>query len=503
MADIMLKKLRKLEANMICPNCGTRAQAGIGFGNVCVKFKTFICDSCKTSHQAISHRVKSITMSNWTSDEVNELTDQRGGGNNAALHIWLQNSPPVGQRYSGGKRPQSGDNIDIFKKFIADCYELGRFKSSTPYIPPIVQGTNIDTSSTKILPSSTKILPSSNKILPSSAKSSKSSECIDSLIHYDEDNSGRAINLPLHNDTLQQLGFFEYGGLKVDETPPCSPEKTTSFANSISDFDPFGQSNGSYTNSVAAISSLNAAAVIDPFADTPSGDLFFGMSPPKKAVNNPTSAFPFVAPGPLATTEFSAFTTQPPAPVADPFGGASVLLQPTVLHQPNPSSILPTPVPAPIAAPALASSSSTLPMKPLNNSFYPAAMNYSAQPSWGGMIPPPAPGPGPMNMNAMNGFYSTGNNAMNMNMNTSWSAAPTPFYTPQPTYNSSGLSISQMNIPAAGYRGEQNMGGRPMATVGRSVPPPPQQQQQQHMNDSFNFVAGAIRSQLDSTSNKF
>ena len=65
-----------------------------------LKVSIIICDypSGKTSHQAISHRVKSITMSNWTSEEVNELTDQKGGGNNAALHNWLQNSPPIGQR---------------------------------------------------------------------------------------------------------------------------------------------------------------------------------------------------------------------------------------------------------------------------------------------------------------------------------------------------------------------------------------------------------------------
>eukprot|EP01031_Cornospumella_fuschlensis_P035316 gene35316-42793_t len=50
-ADNRLKKLRKAEGNMTCPNCGTKAQSGIGFGNVCVKFKTFICDACKTSHQ--------------------------------------------------------------------------------------------------------------------------------------------------------------------------------------------------------------------------------------------------------------------------------------------------------------------------------------------------------------------------------------------------------------------------------------------------------------------
>ena len=369
---------------------------------------------------------------------------------------------------------------------------MGRFKSSTPYIPPLVQGTNIDTSSAKIQSSSAKIQSSSTKIQSSSAKTSTSSQSTDNLIHYEEDYSGQAINRPLHNDTLQELGFFEYGGLKVDDSPPCSPEKTASYANTISDFDPFGQSNGSYTNSVTA-ASMNVAAVIDPFADTPSQDLFFGMSPPKKAATNPSSAFPFIASVTPAITEFSAFSTQPPQPVvADPFGGTSVLLQPTVLHQSNPTTILPTP--APIAAPALASSSSAAaaPMKPFNSSFYPAAMNYSAQPSWGGMIPPPAPGPG----GPMNGFYSTGNNNA-MNMNTSWNSAPTPFNPPvQSAYNSSGLSISQMNMPAPGYRGEQNLGGRPMTNVGgRSV--------QQPANDSFNFVAGAIRSQLDSTSNKF
>ncbi len=46
-AENILKKLRKLETNMTCPNCGTPAQAGVGFGNVCVKFKTFVCDLCK------------------------------------------------------------------------------------------------------------------------------------------------------------------------------------------------------------------------------------------------------------------------------------------------------------------------------------------------------------------------------------------------------------------------------------------------------------------------
>jgi hypothetical protein len=90
---------------------------------------------CKTSHQAISHRVKSASMSTWTMDEVHELTNERSGGNDAARHVWLLNAPPYGQRYNGGTRPKSGDRIDIFKQFVVDCYEYGKFKASSAYDP--------------------------------------------------------------------------------------------------------------------------------------------------------------------------------------------------------------------------------------------------------------------------------------------------------------------------------------------------------------------------------
>ena len=54
-----------------------------------MKFQTFVCNNCKTSHQAYSHRVKSATMSNWTGDEVNKLRAKNGGGNAAARRVWL------------------------------------------------------------------------------------------------------------------------------------------------------------------------------------------------------------------------------------------------------------------------------------------------------------------------------------------------------------------------------------------------------------------------------
>jgi hypothetical protein len=89
MAENLLKKVRKYDENKICPNCGTPAPTGLGFGNVCMKFKTFVCDNCKTSHQAISHRCKSVSMSEWTLEEVHSLTTPKGGGNAVAMATWL------------------------------------------------------------------------------------------------------------------------------------------------------------------------------------------------------------------------------------------------------------------------------------------------------------------------------------------------------------------------------------------------------------------------------
>ena len=130
---------------MICPNCGTPAQPGIGFGNICVKFKTFICDLCKTSHQAISHRVKSSSMSTWTMEEVMELTTENKGGNEVALHVWLANAPRFGERYPGGCRPKEGDKVEVFKQFVTDCYEHGKFRASTPFREPVVSQVSSNT----------------------------------------------------------------------------------------------------------------------------------------------------------------------------------------------------------------------------------------------------------------------------------------------------------------------------------------------------------------------
>lgn len=77
-----LSEIRREPANKICPNC--QKEDKLGFDAVCVPFKTFVCSSCKSAHQAFSHRCKSVRMSNWSREEVDKLKTANGGGESRA-----------------------------------------------------------------------------------------------------------------------------------------------------------------------------------------------------------------------------------------------------------------------------------------------------------------------------------------------------------------------------------------------------------------------------------
>ena len=125
-AEQAVKKLARLPSNTVCPNCGTTKK--FGFSTVCIKYLTFVCNNCKSSHQAVSHRCKSLTMSSWTDGEVLQL---KMHGNDHARATWLAKAPPVG---SNG-RPCEGDPIDVFKRFIVDAYEHKKYYSEAGVSP--------------------------------------------------------------------------------------------------------------------------------------------------------------------------------------------------------------------------------------------------------------------------------------------------------------------------------------------------------------------------------
>ena len=65
----LLAKIRKIEDNKYCVNCGEFAK--LGHTNVCgnsynyecnhvVPYNSFVCHMCKSAHQSFSHRVKVV-----------------------------------------------------------------------------------------------------------------------------------------------------------------------------------------------------------------------------------------------------------------------------------------------------------------------------------------------------------------------------------------------------------------------------------------------------------
>lgn len=122
-----LQRLRKLPENRICPNCFKEDR--IGFKGVCMVYKTFVCNNCKSAHQSFSHRTKSVDMSVWKMDEVKTLDERNGGGNRAAQKTWLANVPE-------SERPSSESSLEVYKKFIERAYIEARWMARPGEVAP-------------------------------------------------------------------------------------------------------------------------------------------------------------------------------------------------------------------------------------------------------------------------------------------------------------------------------------------------------------------------------
>ncbi|KAG3231834.1 hypothetical protein PI124_g23072, partial [Phytophthora idaei] len=110
-AEAALNALKKMEANKTCVNCGNYNR--FGHQNICEKVRTFVCSNCKSAHQSYSMRVKSVSMSNWTMDEVDALREPNGGGNAVAARVWLGRWVESQMR-----KPTKDDPLDYYKQFI-------------------------------------------------------------------------------------------------------------------------------------------------------------------------------------------------------------------------------------------------------------------------------------------------------------------------------------------------------------------------------------------------
>ncbi|KAF4349543.1 hypothetical protein F8388_025907 [Cannabis sativa] len=123
----IIRGLLKLAENRRCINCNS-----LGPQYVCTNFWTFICTTCSGIHREFTHRVKSVSMAKFTSQEVNALQE---GGNKRAKEIYLKEWDP--QRNSF---PDSS-NVERLRDFIKHVYVDRRYNGERNLDrPPRVKG---------------------------------------------------------------------------------------------------------------------------------------------------------------------------------------------------------------------------------------------------------------------------------------------------------------------------------------------------------------------------
>ncbi|CAI9779612.1 unnamed protein product [Fraxinus pennsylvanica] len=104
----IIRGLMKLPPNRRCINCNS-----LGPQYVCSSFWTFVCTTCSGIHREFTHRVKSVSMAKFTSQEVEAL---QKGGNQRAREIYLTAWDPQSQRLP------DNSNVDKVREFIKNVY---------------------------------------------------------------------------------------------------------------------------------------------------------------------------------------------------------------------------------------------------------------------------------------------------------------------------------------------------------------------------------------------
>ncbi|KAJ8749830.1 hypothetical protein K2173_013233 [Erythroxylum novogranatense] len=109
----IIRGLLKLPENRKCVNCNS-----MGPQYVCTNFWTFVCTTCSGIHREFTHRVKSVSMAKFTSQEVSALQE---GGNKHARDVYFKELDS--QRQSA----PDNSNIDRLRDFIKHVYVDRRY----------------------------------------------------------------------------------------------------------------------------------------------------------------------------------------------------------------------------------------------------------------------------------------------------------------------------------------------------------------------------------------
>ncbi|KAL8209376.1 hypothetical protein R6Q57_006108 [Mikania cordata] len=117
-----IRSLLKLPENRRCINCNS-----LGPQYVCTSFWTFVCTTCSGIHREFTHRVKSVSMAKFTTQEVSAL---QGGGNASAKEIYFKEWDAQRQSF-----PDSS-NVERLRDFIKHVYVDRRYSGERSFDKP-------------------------------------------------------------------------------------------------------------------------------------------------------------------------------------------------------------------------------------------------------------------------------------------------------------------------------------------------------------------------------
>ncbi|KAH8613326.1 putative GTPase activating protein for Arf [Trypanosoma vivax] len=111
-----VRKISQKNGNRYCMDCGMRGPV-----YVVVDFYIFVCSTCAALHRSHQHKVKGISMTEFTDEEVTCL---RIGGNDRASVVWLKT-------YTRDK--PSHKNGTAVRDFIAAIFARAEYVSEEEY----------------------------------------------------------------------------------------------------------------------------------------------------------------------------------------------------------------------------------------------------------------------------------------------------------------------------------------------------------------------------------
>ncbi|XP_052198979.1 probable ADP-ribosylation factor GTPase-activating protein AGD14 [Diospyros lotus] len=117
----IIRNLLKLPDNRRCINCNS-----LGPQYVCTNFWTFVCTTCSGIHREFTHRVKSVSMAKFTSQEVSAL---QAGGNARAKEIYFK-------EWDSQRSVPDSSNVERLRDFIKHVYVDRRYTGDKSFDKP-------------------------------------------------------------------------------------------------------------------------------------------------------------------------------------------------------------------------------------------------------------------------------------------------------------------------------------------------------------------------------